>query len=137
MSPTTQFSGTPALITASPVVLVRSQVVSCARSGAGRALPRTNARRSSASARGVEVSLFSPGTQRLSSGSSRSIRVTSSPSFSSEASRPSGPPTWSKRRLAAVLSLYRTEASHSSFSVMPVSTCFSVTGEWATRSSRV
>jgi hypothetical protein len=119
-----------------PVTFVVIHRRRSSRSSRFRASPSRKARRLPAIARGVLVSRMSPGTPSLISVSYRSISVTSSPRSSSTFSRPSGPPSSRSSRLTAVLSLYQRVAAHSPRRLMPVSTKFSETGEFSTRSSR-
>lgn len=81
-------------------------------------------------ARGDVVSVTRHGSALLSSGSQRSSRVTRSPIERQKRVTAVGPPSSTSSRLPAVLSLKRMVASQSSPTVMPVATCFSVTGEY-------
>ncbi len=86
---------------------------------------------------GVVVSRSSPGVALLSAGSSRSRRVCMVPMSRSHWVRPCGPPWRASSRLAAVLSLSTTVASHSSATVSPAPSAWaSVVGEYGTSALR-
>ncbi len=135
LSATRQSDGTPARRRFAPVVLADIHSTSRARPGSDSALPSASVRSACAIARGVEVSRGSPGVASLSVGSVRSSRVVSSPLRRRKAVTAAGPPTLASSRLAAVLSLTVTAASHSSPTLRPLPTCLPVTGAHSSRSA--
>src|SRR5260370_35370053 len=79
LSPTLQLLGTPARSRLSPVLFATSHLITWSRDDRMRASPRTIFRSSSSIASGVVVSRGSPGPTSFNPGSSRSSRVTTSP----------------------------------------------------------
>jgi hypothetical protein len=87
-------------------------------------------------AAGVVVSRSSAGpVETFRSGSVRSRRVVASPMPRTNAVAAAGPPSTSRSRFAAVLSLTVTAASHRSATVMPVATFRAVTGAYSSSTS--